>query len=118
MAAIIEALSDGSTKLGHHGLTVNGKLFARFVEGTLVVRLPEDRIAELVAAGIGTRCDASRLRHWLKVTSSKASWIDLASQARAFARGDEVAPTAALAPSLKLGPAVVDAAKPRSRPRR
>jgi TfoX/Sxy family transcriptional regulator of competence genes len=86
MAAVIEALSDGSTKVGRHGLTVNGKLFARLVEGTLVVRLPEDRIAALVAARIGTRCDASRLRHWLKVTSPKASWIDLASQAHAFAR--------------------------------
>jgi TfoX/Sxy family transcriptional regulator of competence genes len=59
-----------SAKLGSHGLTVNGRLFARFTQGTLVVK----------------HCDPGRgrLMNWLKVTSPKASWIDLAKESLDF----------------------------------
>ncbi len=69
---------------------VKGKIFARFTRGTIVVKLPAARVAELVAARVGTHCDPGRgrLRKWLEVTSSKASWIDLALEAYAFVNGD------------------------------
>jgi hypothetical protein len=94
LVAVIDAFeanmkAEGSTKVGLHGLMVNGKLFARFTQGTLVVKLPEDRVAALVAARVGTQCDPGRgrLRKWLKVTSTKASWIDLAKEAHEFVGG-------------------------------
>jgi len=75
-----------SAKLGLHGLTAKGKLFARFTQGTLVVKLPKERVAALVAARIGEHCDPGRgrLTNWLKVTSPKASWIDLAKESHDF----------------------------------
>jgi len=90
LVAVIDALeADGDTKLGLHGLMVNGKLFARFTQGTLVVKLPEARVAALAAARVGTQCDPERgrLRKWLKITNPKASWIDLAKEARDFVAG-------------------------------
>jgi TfoX/Sxy family transcriptional regulator of competence genes len=93
LVAVVEALeadrqAGSTTRLGRHGLTVNGRLFARFVEGTLVVKLTENRIARLVAAGLGSRCDGERgrLRRWFKVTSPKASWVGLAKEARDLAK--------------------------------
>ncbi len=87
VVAVIDALGAG-TNVGLHGLMVNGKIFARFTQGTLVVKLPEARVAALVAARVGTQCDPERgrLRRWLKITSPKASWIALAEEARDFVR--------------------------------
>ena len=96
LVAVIEALeantkAAGSTTIGLHGLMVNGKLFARFTRRTLVVKLPEDRVSALVAARVGMQCDPGRgrLRKWLKVTSTKASWIDLAMEAHDFVKGSK-----------------------------
>ncbi len=76
---------------GLHGLMVNGKLFARFTQGTLVVKLPKDRVVALVAARVGTHCDpeGGRLTKWLKVTSTTASWVDLAKEAHNFVKGSK-----------------------------
>jgi hypothetical protein len=40
-------------KFGSNGLKVDGKLFALFTQGTLVVKLPKERVAALVAKGDG-----------------------------------------------------------------
>jgi TfoX/Sxy family transcriptional regulator of competence genes len=91
LVAVIEEIdadtkAKRSAKLGLHGLTVNGRLFARFTRGTLVVKLPKERVVALVAARIGEHCDPGRgrLMKWLKVTSPKASWIDLAKESLDF----------------------------------
>jgi hypothetical protein len=47
----------GARKFGSNGLKVNGKLFALFTQGTLIVKLPKDRVAELVASKVGKPFD-------------------------------------------------------------
>jgi hypothetical protein len=54
LASIVDAFEVGKgqpgRKFGSNGLKVNGKHFALFTQGTLVVKLPKDRVAELVAS--------------------------------------------------------------------
>lgn len=76
-------------KFGSNGLKVNGKLFALFTQGTLVVKLPRERVAALVASRIGTAFDPGHgrlMKEWLAVTSPKASWVELAKEAHEFVR--------------------------------
>jgi TfoX/Sxy family transcriptional regulator of competence genes len=42
---------------GSSGLKVGGKVFAMSVKNELVVKLPRERVDELVAAGAGSRFD-------------------------------------------------------------
>jgi hypothetical protein len=72
---------------GSNGLKVNGKLFALFTQGTLVLKLPKERVAALVDEGLGKCFDPGHgrlMKEWLTVTSPKASWVALAKQAYAF----------------------------------
>jgi hypothetical protein len=65
----------------------NGKLFALFAQGTLVVKLPKDRVAALVASGVGKPFDPGHgrlMKEWLAVTNTKAGWVDLAKEAYQF----------------------------------
>jgi TfoX/Sxy family transcriptional regulator of competence genes len=74
-------------KFGSNGLKVNGKLFALFTQGTLVVKLPKDRVAALVAKGDGKPFDPGHgrlMKEWLTVVSPKLSWSALAKEAHAF----------------------------------
>jgi hypothetical protein len=77
-------------KFGSNALKANGKLFALFTQGTLVVKLPSDRVAALVAEGVGTHFDPGHgrlMKGWLTVVSSRASWIELAREAHDFVSG-------------------------------
>ena len=71
---------------GSGALKVNGKIFAMISsKGEFVVKLPEDRVNELVAAGKGSRFDPGRgrvMKGWLVVSADHASWIPLAKEAR------------------------------------
>jgi TfoX/Sxy family transcriptional regulator of competence genes len=72
---------------GSNGLKVNGKLFALFTQRTLVVKLPKDRVAALVANGDGKPFDPGHgrlMKEWLTVVSPKVSWSALAKEAHAF----------------------------------
>lgn len=74
-------------KFGSNGLKVDGKLFALFTQGTLVVKLPKDRVAALVAKGDGKPLDPGHgrlMKEWLTVVSPKLSWSALAKEAHAF----------------------------------
>jgi hypothetical protein len=95
LTPIIEALEEsrrdqrGRRKFGSNGLKVNGKLFALFTRGTLVVKLPKDRVAALVASRVGKPFDPGHgrlMKGWLTVVSPRASWIDLAREAHAYVR--------------------------------
>ena len=66
-------------------LKVDGKIFAMLVKGKLVVKLPGDRVDELVESGEGKHFDAGKgkpMREWfaLSPTSSK-QWLALAQEA-------------------------------------
>jgi len=90
LAVIVDAFGKtkpGARKFGSNGLKAEGKLFALFTQGTLVVKLPKDRVAALVASRVGKPFDPGHgrlMKGWLTVTSTKASWIDLAKEAYGF----------------------------------
>jgi|SRR5450432_3243331 len=85
--AFEEAKGQARRKFGSNGLKANGKLFALFTQGTLIVKLRKDRVAELVASKVGKPFDPGHgrlMKEWLAVTSGKASWVDLAREAFDF----------------------------------
>ena len=93
LAPIVDAFEKtkpSARKFGSNGLKVDGKLFALFTQGTLIVKLPKERVAALVAAGVGKPFDPGHgrlMKEWLAVTSTKAPWIALAREAHGFVRG-------------------------------
>ena len=77
---------------GRSAIKVNGKIFAMFVRGQLVLKLPEDRVDELIATGHGSNFDANKgkpMREWLTVNAtSDLAWLPLAREALSFAAGN------------------------------
>jgi hypothetical protein len=74
-------------KFGSNGLKVNGKLFALFTQGTLVVKLPRVRVLSLVAEGVGKPFDPGHgrlMKGWLTVINPRVSWLDLVKEALLF----------------------------------
>ena len=91
LAQIVSEFSNraktASRKFGSNGLKVNGKLFALFTQGTLVVKLPPARVSILVAAGVGKPFDPGHgrlMKGWLTVMDSRASWVNLVKEALRF----------------------------------
>jgi hypothetical protein len=75
------------------GLRVRGKIFAFLGHrGGLIVKVPGDRIGELVAAGTGEQVVMGRrtMREWIEVpagadrTATLALWRDLAREAHQY----------------------------------
>jgi hypothetical protein len=95
-AALIEALSrlDGVTLgagrrgFGSDALCVDGRIFAMPRPDALVLKLPRQRVAELVASGDGTPFDAGKgrpMKEWVIVGLPAAEqWLHLAQEAHAF----------------------------------
>lgn len=75
---------------GRSACRFNGKIFVMFVRGRLVLKLPEKRVDQLIAAGLGTRFDANKgtpMREWLSLDpDSDQPWLPLAREALGFAR--------------------------------
>lgn len=74
---------------GSGSLTARARIFAMVSSrDEFVVKLPKERVAELVAAGKGKAFDAGRgrvMKEWLATrTGSVAEWTALADEARAF----------------------------------
>jgi len=75
-------------------LSVNGKIFAMLVRGKLVVKLPEQRVDELVAARAGTYFDPGHgrlMKQWISIPAAKADWVNLAREAHRFVKGGKAA---------------------------
>ena len=83
-------LPRGGSGFGRSALRYHGKIFAMFVRGDLVVKLPARRVDELVAAGQGGRFDANKgtpMREWFTVAPDcPLPWSALAGEALSFAR--------------------------------
>jgi hypothetical protein len=76
---LAEALTSGrpdvepTRMFGSTGLKVHGKTFAMLVKGRLVVKLPSDRVDELLAAGAGDRFDPGHgrlMREWIALAQA------------------------------------------------
>jgi hypothetical protein len=80
----------GGSGFGRSALRYRRKIFAMFVRGQLVVKLPRTRVDELVAAGHGVRFDANKgtpMKEWFSLDpESILAWPPLAGEALDFAR--------------------------------
>ncbi len=69
-------------------LKVNGKIFAMLVRERLVLKLPRERVTELVETREGEHFDAGKgkpMREWFALSpSSRKHWPALANEAMAF----------------------------------
>lgn len=78
-------------RFGAAGLDVGGKVFAMHVKGALVVKVPEARARELVAAGLATPFDPGHgrvMKAWVRVPPDAAvDWVALAREAWLHLRG-------------------------------
>ena len=99
-AALVEALrgapgvtapaepSGTRKRFGDGGLKTGGRIFAMLVEGRLVVKLPRQRVDELIAAGGGERFDPGHgrvMKEWLSLDpESSEDWLRLAREALDF----------------------------------
>jgi hypothetical protein len=93
LASVVEeferARGQPGRQFGSNGLKADGKLFALFTQGTLVVKLPRGRVAELIADKVGQAFDPGHgrlMKEWLTVTSAKAAWVELTKEAFEFVR--------------------------------
>ncbi len=80
----------GGSGFGRSALRYQGKIFAMYVRGALVLKLPADRVEALVRAGEGVHFDANKctpMREWLSLDPRSAlPWLPLATEALDFAR--------------------------------
>lgn len=70
-------------------LSVNGKIFAMLGRGSLVVKLPKQRVDELVRAGKGKHFDPGHgrlMKEWVAVEVGAAPWVALAEEAHGYVR--------------------------------
>jgi hypothetical protein len=81
----------GGRGFGADALRVSGAIFAMRSRGCLVLKLPRDRVAALVAAGTGLPFDAGKgtpMGEWVAVADGDdAAWLSLAEEAFAFVGG-------------------------------
>jgi hypothetical protein len=80
----------GGSGFGRGALRFEGKIFAMLVRGRLVLKLPEARVSDLIAAGEGVNFDANKgtpMREWLSLDpGSGLAWLPLAHEAIDFAQ--------------------------------
>jgi hypothetical protein len=98
-ARLVRALADepgvevggGRRGFGSRTLQVRGRIFAMVSHGRLVLKLPRERVAGLIAAGAGGPFDAGKgkpLAEWLALgDADDATWRNLAREAADFVAG-------------------------------
>jgi hypothetical protein len=80
----------GGSGFGKAALRIDGKIFAMLVRDEFVVKLPKERVTEIIAARGGRAFDANKgtpMKEWLVVATPPKSWLGLAEEALAFVRG-------------------------------
>jgi hypothetical protein len=100
--ALVQAvLAEGNASYGNEGgpqrafgatsLKTAGKIFAMLVQERLVVKLPANRVDELVASSVGDHFDAGKgkvMREWLMVRGDDpGEWHSLTTESEAFVAG-------------------------------
>jgi hypothetical protein len=81
---------EGGSGFGRGALRYRRRIFAMFVRGQLVLKLPRQRVDELVADGHGIRFDANKgtpMKEWFSLApESPLPWTPLTLEALNFAR--------------------------------
>jgi hypothetical protein len=81
-------ISEGTGFGLNPGLRTHGRIFAMLVRGELVVKLPRERVDDLVAGGAGTNFDPGHgrlMREWVSIPGdADLDWAQLADEALAF----------------------------------
>jgi hypothetical protein len=81
-------LPSAGAKFGASALKFDGKIFAMLSQGQLVVKLPKQRVEELVASRTGAHLDPGHGRvmtEWLTIgPRDRRTWEKLADEARQF----------------------------------
>ena len=73
-------------------LNVDGKIFAMCRKGELVVKLPKDRVDQLVEARKGTRFQPGHgriMKEWVVIPAKKEGWQGLCQEAYTFVKQEE-----------------------------
>jgi len=95
-AAIVKALGDrpGVTKpasgrgFGSSALRVHGRIFAMVSRGRLVLKMPAQRVAQLIGSRAGDSYDAGKgrpIKEWVSFGAAKQDdWLVLAAEALKF----------------------------------
>jgi hypothetical protein len=89
--AKVRHVTVGGKGFGSTGLKVNGKLFA-FVssKGQFVVKVPKERVDELIRAGQAEQFDSGHgrlMKEWAAIRSVRVDWVALAKEAHLFVGG-------------------------------
>jgi TfoX/Sxy family transcriptional regulator of competence genes len=72
-----------------NAFAVNGKIFAMLTRGMFVVKLPRERVDDLVEAGKGKRFDPGHgrlMKEWIAVEAGALPWVALAKEAHSYVR--------------------------------
>jgi hypothetical protein len=79
----------GGQGFGSRALRLDGKIFAMLSsKGQFVVKLPRDRVTELIRLGRGQYFDTGHdriMKEWLAVVGAPSSWLGLAKEAHGYA---------------------------------
>ena len=71
-------------------LKTRKKMFAMFIKGNYVVKLPKERVEELICLGDGLPYDPGNgkiMKEWVIIPEEYANkWIEYASEAKTFAK--------------------------------
>jgi hypothetical protein len=73
-------------------LNVDGKIFAMCRKGELVVKLPKERVDELVRARKGTRFEPGHgriMKEWVVIPAKKEDWQKLSKEAYGFVKQEQ-----------------------------
>ena len=90
--AIVRAFEQDSAvtsgkMMSAHGLKVHGRIFAMFPKGRFVVKLPKERVDELVRTRAATRYDPRHgrvMKEWAVISEHYDNWLELAEEAYDF----------------------------------
>jgi hypothetical protein len=77
-----------SKSKGMRGLMQDGKSFGMSIGGRFILKLPEERVANLIAIGVGEamRHGPRVMKGWIVITGASADWVALAKEAHRAAR--------------------------------
>jgi hypothetical protein len=86
----------GGKGFGSAALKVNGRIFAMLASGgAFVVKLPRERVAELVSGGAAEYFDPGTgrlMKEWAACRGRAPGWLALAAEARQFVGSQQASP--------------------------